>query len=80
MTGEGMEDLFDGIARARKEYVDEYLPELLARRAARDAEAATKKKRAMERVRSDVAETRGEALVMDGSDVTPESFVGDEDD
>ena len=80
MTGEGMEDLFDGIARARKEYVDEYLPELLARRAARDAEAATKKKRAMERVRSDVTETRGEALVMDGSDVTPESFVGDEDD
>ena len=61
--------------------MDEYLPELIARRAARDAAEATKKKSATERVRRDVAaETRGEALVMDGSNATPESFVGDEDD
>ena len=32
MTGEGMETLFDVIARARKEYMDEYLPDLRARR------------------------------------------------
>ena len=32
MTGEGMEELFEVISRSRKEYVDEYLPELVAKR------------------------------------------------
>lgn len=80
MTGEGMETLFDVIARARKEYMDEYLPDLRARRSARDEEAEARRRETTENVRRDLAaESRGEALVMDGSNVTPESLVGEED-
>jgi GTPase SAR1 family protein len=80
MTGEGMEELFDVIARARKEYMDEYLPELRARRAKRDGETEAKRAEEAEKVKRDLAaDSRGEALVMDGSNVTPESFVGEED-
>jgi hypothetical protein len=60
--------------------MDEYLPELRARRARRDGETEAKRAEEAEKVKRDLAaDSRGEALVMDGSNVTPESFVGEED-
>jgi GTPase SAR1 family protein len=79
MTGEGMEELFDVIARARQEYVDEYLPDLRLRRAERSAEDERRREADLRTLRDDLsAETRGR-VVMDGSRVTPESFAGEED-
>jgi hypothetical protein len=60
--------------------MDEYLPDLRARRSARDEAEEARRRETTEKVRADLAaETRGEALVMDGSNVTPESLVGEED-
>jgi GTPase SAR1 family protein len=69
MTGEGMEELFEVISRSRKEYVDEYLPELVAKRAERDAEDAKKREENLERMRRDVREggSGGERVVLDAN-------------
>ena len=56
MTGEGMEELFEVISRSRKEYVDEYLPELVAKRTELEARDAKKREENLERLRRDVRE------------------------
>ena len=78
MTGEGMEELFEVIARARKEYMDEYLPELLEKREARQAEDAARNAADLEKLRKDVAGETGK-VVLDGCNETPESILGEED-
>ena len=74
MTGEGMEDLFDVINRAKKEYVDEYLPELREKKAARAKEDDARRAASLEKLRRDMAQSGagGERVVMDMNDKTPE--------
>jgi hypothetical protein len=79
MTGEGMEELFDVIARSRREYMDEYLPELLEKRKLRKKEDEQTRDEELEKLRADVAGAKGK-VVLEGSNVTPESLVGEEED
>ena len=59
MTGEGMEELFDRIARAKKEYLDEYLPELEKAKRERREEETRKREEEARRVAADVAADAG---------------------
>mmetsp|Transcript_28358 Transcript_28358/g.71075 ORF Transcript_28358/g.71075 Transcript_28358/m.71075 type:complete len:363 (-) Transcript_28358:124-1212(-) len=74
MTGEGMEGLFDTIGRARKEYLDEYLPELKEKKAARAKEDEARRLASLEQLHKDMREGggRGEKVVMDMNNKTQE--------
>jgi translation initiation factor IF-2 len=82
MTGEGMEELFDVIGRARKEYLDEYFPELREKKAARAAEDEARRVASLQKLRKDMSEGggRGEKVVMDMNDKTPEQGADSNDD
>ena len=69
MTGEGMEDLFEAVARARKEYEQDYLPDLNKKKAARAEEDKRRREAELKKLREDMKEQQGTAsgnqVVMD---------------
>jgi putative protein kinase ArgK-like GTPase of G3E family len=69
VTGEGIQDFFNAVANCRKEYDEEYLPELKRRKAAMEALEEKRKQEDLARLRSDAAQTvagRGK-MVLDGN-------------
>jgi GPN-loop GTPase len=69
VTGEGVEDFFKAVEKCRKEYDDEYLPELKRRKEEMEALEEKRKAENLARLRSDAAQTmagRG-AVVFDGN-------------
>lgn len=69
VTGEGIQDFFTAVEKCRKEYDDEYLPELKRRKAELEALEEERKQEDLARLRSDAEQTvagRGK-MVLDGS-------------
>ena len=78
MSGEGMEELFDQVGRCRKEYLNEYWPELRKRKEALKAEDEKRRAEALERMRKDL-KAGGERVVLDMEKLkVNEAVVADE--
>ena len=78
MSGEGMEELFDQVGRCRKEYLNEYWPELRKRKEALKAEDEKRRADALERMRKDL-KAGGERVVLDMEKLkVNEAVVADE--
>jgi len=79
VTGEGIEDFFKAVEQCRKEYDNEYLPELQRRKEAMESLEEKRKAEDLARLRVDAAQTmagRG-AVVFDGNQGDDEE--GEED-
>ena len=74
VTGEGMDKFYEAVQDARKEYFEEYLPEIEKRMKKREAEQEQKKKEEMEKLKGDLAQG-GDLL----SDLKREQDISDSD-
>ncbi|GBF93041.1 GPN-loop GTPase [Raphidocelis subcapitata] len=55
LTGEGMDAFFEAVSKSAQDYADDYLPDLEARRRAKEGAEAARREKEMERLRADMA-------------------------
>jgi len=75
MTGDGVKEFFEAVEASRKEYENEYLPELARLQAVREKTLAAKKEESMSRLMKDLAVDKKE-----NPDAFTDRFASDEED
>ena len=63
-TGEGFDELFAAVQRARKTYETDFLPDMKRRQAERSAEERAKREADLERLENDIRASKGQSTVL----------------